>query len=173
MCFVSFCSPYRRRPRERNLKNRFSCGRYSKFRLSAIFSRSGRRADVKRILLRLGLKINQKRRQKAMQKPLNTSENASKSIPKSIPEASGTLFRATLAPGGSQNRFRRPPGHAEERQKTILERFSSRTGIQRVSDGPNFAHLAPWGRTIIKEYQVKTTQTQDRTRRWAVGPANF
>ena len=36
-------------------------------------------------------------------------------LPKSIPEASGGLFGASLAPRGSENRFRRPPGA----QKTV------------------------------------------------------
>ena len=52
-CFVSFLFALPAAPAEaRTLKNRFSCGKYSKFRLSAIFSRSGKRAEVKRILLK-------------------------------------------------------------------------------------------------------------------------
>ena len=36
-----------------------------------------------------------------------------------------------------------------------MERFSSHTGIQGLSGTPNFAHLGPWERTIIKEIDLK------------------
>ena len=39
-----------------------------------------------------------------------SSNNRRKWLPKSISEASGGLFGARLAPRGSENRFRRPPG---------------------------------------------------------------
>ena len=48
-----------------------------------------------------------------------------------------------------------PLGAPQERHQTILERFSSHTGIQALSGTPNFAHLGPWERTIIKEIDLK------------------
>ena len=48
-----------------------------------------------------------------------------------------------------------PLGAPQERHQTILERFSSHTGIQGLSEHPNFAHLGPWERTIIKEIDLK------------------
>jgi hypothetical protein len=59
-----------------------------------------------------------------------------------------------------------PLGAPQERHQTILERFSSHTGIRGLSEDypriirglsntPNFAHLGPWERTIIKEIDLK------------------
>ena len=55
-----------------------------------------------------------------------------------------------------------PLGAPQERHQTILERFSSHTGIQGVSDTPNFAHLGPWERTIIKEIDLKQLKQRIR-----------
>ena len=84
---------------------------------------------------------------------------------------------------GSQNRHREPlwrlldlswwlwpankkPRAPQERPKSATRRFWSDfppvpvsdrypTGIQGVSEGPNFARLDPWRQTIIKEMEYK------------------
>ncbi len=55
-----------------------------------------------------------------------------------------------------------PLGAPQERHQTILERFSSHTGIQGLSKHPNFAHLGPWERTIIKEIDLKQLKQRIR-----------
>ena len=50
------------------------------------------------------------KRRNTSEKHHNLVKNEPKWHPKSIPEASGGLFGAKLAPRGSENRFRRPPG---------------------------------------------------------------
>ena len=86
----------------------------------------------------------------------NMCGNEPKCLPKSIPEASRGLFGARLVPGGSQNRFRRRPGSAQERHKTILERFSSRTGIRGVSrEYPGNLILPTWAPGADKSKKIE------------------
>ena len=76
------------------------------------------------------------------------SQNGSQNGPRRLPE--------TCAQDGRQlKRPKTPLGAPQERHQTILERFSSHTGIRGLSNTPNFAHLGPWERTIIKEIDLK------------------
>ena len=100
-------------------------------------------------------------------------QNGANMVPKWSPEASRTCVEDGRQLNRPTNRQIRVPGRPSSAPRVPPDDFGRiflphryPRGIRRVSDGPNFAHRGPWGRTIIKEYRVKQLKHRHASGRW-------